>query len=976
MKMLKKILPMIAMCASLSYSQFSTVTDHTDAGGNVIHQSFNVVISLYRSVSATERSNYEELINHWADALYEASNGSQSLGTVRIFQDGKQGDIADILWNADEHPRAMPGGFHSRAGTIMVGDAWGGDDVIGNSVMRNIIGYTLAHEWGHYCYSLFDQYEGDVAYTESYMPQPGDTESDPSLMADQHNALGYGANTTLTGKPGNWEYLNFDTQDRYISNNAQGRFWGLSCWGVLSSPDGLSQADLSVTVPRRYYEVLGNAAPTASDTWTNPNNGTVHNFMDIQMPTTAGLANLDIIWMTEDIETEVIIDNSGSMGVTVNSRIPMSDVKNAAKWLVDAMKNGETVAGITKYNTTPENVYDLTIIPDPDAGQKDNLKNAVDAITTTGATALFDAAIFGLNKLKNYKSTNGTNALQVAMLLTDGKENASSSTRDEVISQYQSADVALHTFGYGNEVDHESLKELANQTGGSYHKNLETANEVSDAFMNVYAKAAGIPASANSDFPINSGYVFSVDRSQTEFIIDLDYTLEDSVAQCQFVLKDGAGNTIPISSDNITIKGRIDGVFPSNERATILIDNSQVQTLNRGDWTVEVLANGAVKNNAHITVRAFTEGRTYDLFLSNIGGSEIVYPAPMLLIAKVTKGTPLTNVSVDASLTAPSGTTYHITMYDDGSNGDKTSGDGLYSAIFTNYNENGEYSFDVKVSNPNQQARKVILDPSAIRPNISGQQVPTPPILTVTEKFSRVRTLDLIVTGVVSDDHSNTITNATPFDGNNEKVAVKFEAAGDVDCFKLTNFSKDVDLSIRITEMFNVSPVISVYAQDGVTILAEKYLSTDSNEKGYLFVSIPKEQLNDELYIIIRDENSQVAGGIFSLSAGKVKYTDVAVWIQPEGAHDCYNEGDIINYQGAVYQSSINGNVWAPSLAPNFWKLLAGGRYPSYWKAPIGSHDSYNKNAQTIYNGVVYESTIDGNVWAPAPNAVGWIVVQ
>jgi hypothetical protein len=45
------------------------------------------------------------------------------------------------------------------------------------------------------------------------------------------------------------------------------------------------------------------------------------------------------------------------------------------------------------------------------------------------------------------------------------------------------------------------------------------------------------------------------------------------------------------------------------------------------------------------------------------------------------------------------------------------------------------------------------------------------------------------------------------------------------------------------------------------------------------------------------------------------------VWSQPTGAHDAYNTGDIVNYDGALYQSLIDGNIWAPDAYPAGWAL-------------------------------------------------------
>lgn len=45
------------------------------------------------------------------------------------------------------------------------------------------------------------------------------------------------------------------------------------------------------------------------------------------------------------------------------------------------------------------------------------------------------------------------------------------------------------------------------------------------------------------------------------------------------------------------------------------------------------------------------------------------------------------------------------------------------------------------------------------------------------------------------------------------------------------------------------------------------------------------------------------------------------VWSQPTGAHDTYNKGDIVNYNGVLYESLIDGNVYAPDAYPAGWKV-------------------------------------------------------
>lgn len=49
----------------------------------------------------------------------------------------------------------------------------------------------------------------------------------------------------------------------------------------------------------------------------------------------------------------------------------------------------------------------------------------------------------------------------------------------------------------------------------------------------------------------------------------------------------------------------------------------------------------------------------------------------------------------------------------------------------------------------------------------------------------------------------------------------------------------------------------------------------------------------------------------------KVLYPE---WVQPTGAHDCYNKGDGVTFNGKHYVSLIDGNVWSPSDYPAGWE--------------------------------------------------------
>lgn len=45
------------------------------------------------------------------------------------------------------------------------------------------------------------------------------------------------------------------------------------------------------------------------------------------------------------------------------------------------------------------------------------------------------------------------------------------------------------------------------------------------------------------------------------------------------------------------------------------------------------------------------------------------------------------------------------------------------------------------------------------------------------------------------------------------------------------------------------------------------------------------------------------------------------VWSQPTGAHDAYNTGDIVDYNGTLYRCVTDGNIYSPEAYPAGWEI-------------------------------------------------------
>ncbi len=80
--------------------------------------------------------------------------------------------------------------------------------------------------------------------------------------------------------------------------------------------------------------------------------------------------------------------------------------------------------------------------------------------------------------------------------------------------------------------------------------------------------------------------------------------------------------------------------------------------------------------------------------------------------------------------------------------------------------------------------------------------------------------------------------------------------------------------------------------------------------------------LDSDLFKVIQAHTSQADWKPASTPALYGKFTppgQVAQWVQPTGAHDAYNTGDRVLFNGKTYESLINANTWSPTAYPAGW---------------------------------------------------------
>lgn len=131
----------------------------------------------------------------------------------------------------------------------------------------------------------------------------------------------------------------------------------------------------------------------------------------------------------------------------------------------------------------------------------------------------------------------------------------------------------------------------------------------------------------------------------------------------------------------------------------------------------------------------------------------------------------------------------------------------------------------------------------------------------------------------------------------------------------LQYFVASLDAETQLDLMLKIPSVYPAYA------VGKAYKTKDVFSYGINAVGDP------QLYQVLQDHTSAAEWtpdtAVSLYKAIGVTETGYPVWVQPLGATDAYNTGDIVSYNDALYISTIDGNVWSPEAYPAGWKAYA-----------------------------------------------------
>lgn len=165
------------------------------------------------------------------------------------------------------------------------------------------------------------------------------------------------------------------------------------------------------------------------------------------------------------------------------------------------------------------------------------------------------------------------------------------------------------------------------------------------------------------------------------------------------------------------------------------------------------------------------------------------------------------------------------------------------------------------------------------------------------------------------------------------------------------------------------------------------------------------------LYKVITSHTSQetwtpdISPSLFAPIINETIDGSIPEWKQPDSTN-AYMTGDRVIFEEKEYESLVDNNVWSPSANPSGWQLVEEEveepETPVEPEIPVEPEPeipvepeepkepevetvpewvqpnvttAYKKGDKVIFEGMVYESTIDGNVWSPTTYPTGWQLI-
>jgi Mg-chelatase subunit ChlD len=403
----------------------------------------------------------------------------------------------------------------------------------------------------------------------------------------------------------------------------------------------------------------------------------------------AGYKNLRVQWASlSDTETNavnyttriasdniLVIDRSGSMLGT-----KLTAAQNAGRLYIDSWPDGDQV-GLVSFATTPSPDFPLQPL---DSTSRPLARNAVDLLSAGGSTTIGGGALTALNQLT---TTGSTTSGWAVVLLSDGQENTAPWVSN-FLDRYNAMKDAgqkvpvVHTVSLGQDADRAAMQNIATATGGAYFFVAEPG---------ALLPGTSLPTSGSLELDMADVYrsvAETVDIEQQIYSeqhaldpqlgpLDVPIQVDAQAAEAFFTmnwLKSYAPGSVKLLDP--------DGIDYAYSFFDLTHNFWRIPDPTAGVWHMKIDCSNVKSCATTYLVEAALKSPVEMHLYFNPAPDQRQHGLPVDIIVGLNDMEPILGAAVDVKVTAPGGTVYSLTLYDDGSHGDGEAGDGLYGNHF------------------------------------------------------------------------------------------------------------------------------------------------------------------------------------------------------------------------------------------------------------------------------------------------------
>lgn len=594
-------------------------------------------------------------LDQFAQYIYQATEGNHYLRRVYLSDNGRAWAQADIRWNVGDGGSVSPYAWNIPF-----------DGMSLNSARRRCIHDVVHHEFGHYMYHLPDLYATPSSRPNYYQGTFGSGNFTVTVNVGDPNSV----------MSSNFPHFYVDTTNAELTVSYNPGS-GLVSNEVLT-PALLADSDPNNDGPNRAHH--GFTHPFAQDEWSRIHESHidlagVHTEGDFALPDFGAMPAVDYRFLGEDGPypgTVLLLDRSGSMGVTTNGITAAQYVQEAGMYLYHSALPGDFV-GTNLYNDTVEVLFDYEEYDPANQLPLASFRNA------SGLTNIAAALESGIDALVAEHGESGVNGGQL-VLMSDGKQTTGPDLWTQV-TRAADLGISIHTLSFGD-ADVPTMEAIATTTGGEVITMSETSDgsELKLGMNRELSEIRGLtPLHIKKQILDPNGQDSSGSYFEGTFVVPdfsralqfYSFLQQGNAAEFGLELIDSAGNVYNANPQNVAKKGRMNGLTVTKPKP--------------GKWRYRIKGSkrlkGGLPSNDPFELIAYTQSLELHPSVSVVK-ADGKYAGQFLVQGQLFHRYPLMNISAIAHIYRGSTKIASLTLQDDGKPFiDRTANDGTYSAL-------------------------------------------------------------------------------------------------------------------------------------------------------------------------------------------------------------------------------------------------------------------------------------------------------